>query len=87
MMTDSEYNELNASVPAALPKGLSPKAVEKATMNITLILGIVVLAVILGTFLSTWFDKQVSEAVIAMGSVALGYLGRLVTEDGKTSSN
>lgn len=91
-MTDEEYIDVNKVMqPAALPQGLSPKAVEKATNNITLILGAVVLLVIVGAFITTWFDKQMSEAIIALAGVALGYLGKLVSDtgvaDGKTSSN
>lgn len=77
-MTDDEFNSL---APAALPKGLPTKAIASATNRIILILGLVVLFVILGTFLSSWFDKATSEALIAMGSVALGYLGRMITEN------
>jgi uncharacterized ion transporter superfamily protein YfcC len=62
--------------PQGLPQGLPKKVLGFVTQNIVFILGLTVLIVVFGAMVLAWFDKAIPEAVIAMGSVALGYLGK-----------
>ena len=66
--------------PAALPANLPRQVVGTATLNIVIILGASVLAVIVGAILLSWFDKALPDAVMVMGGVALGYLGKAISD-------
>ena len=69
--------------PAALPSGLPRKILGNVTQSIVLILGVAVVAVIVGAILLSWFEKTIPDAVMVMGGVALGYLGKAIS-DGDT---
>jgi uncharacterized protein YcfJ len=73
--------------PAALPSGMPPRTVARVTENIVLILGAVVILVIFGTMALSVFGKEVNVAIIAMGSVALGFLGNAIQESKNGAAN
>ena len=85
-MTDDYGNAVSGAVSAptaySLPVGLPKKVLGAVTQNVVLWLGLSVFAVILGSIALSWFDKTIPEGVIAMGGVALGFLGKAITDGG-----
>ena len=65
----------------ALSPNLPAKALSSITSNIVIIIGISIVAIILFTFALSWVGKEMPDAILVMGGVALGYLGNAIVNN------
>jgi hypothetical protein len=67
--------------PSALPQSLPKKLLGIITQSIVVILGLAILVIVIGAVVLAWFDKSLSDAVIAILGVMVGYLGNAIQGD------